>query len=292
MTERLSSPRAGVDYPATWQSFESWFPDDDACRRYLTRLRWPDGFVCPMCGNPEGWPTARGLWMCRSCNRQTSITAGTIFHRSRLPLKTWFSAIWFVCAQKTGVSALGLQQVLGFGSYETAWAWLHKLRRAMVRPDRELLGGPGVTVELDSTFIGGRQGGRVRNQYLNKQEVAIAVEHRQPSGFGRARLALIDSQDRKKGLFTFAHAASRPARSCTPMATDSSKTCHNTAHHPPANRPARRRNHRARGTARRAPRCLAAQALAAGTLHERSLILAPDLLPRRVHLPIQPPLQP
>jgi ISXO2-like transposase domain len=163
-----------------------------------------------MCGNLGGWPTARGLWMCRSCNRQTSITAGTIFHRSRLPLKTWFSAIWFVCAQKTGVSALGLQQMLGFGSYETAWAWLHKLRRAMVRPDRELLGGPGVTVELDSTFIGGRQGGRVRNQYLNKQEVAIAVEHRQPSGFGRARLALIDSQDRKKGLFTFARTCIAP----------------------------------------------------------------------------------
>ena len=104
----------------------------------------------------------------------------------------------------------GLQQVLGFGSYETAWAWLHRLRRAMVRPDRELLGGPGVTVELDSTFIGGRQGGRVRNQYLNKQEVAIAVEHRQPSGFGRARLTLIDSQDRKKGFFSFAHACIAP----------------------------------------------------------------------------------
>ena len=99
---------------------------------------------------------ARGLWMCRSCGRQTSVTAGTIFHRSHYPLRTWFAAMWFVCAQKNGVSALGLQRVLGFGSYETAWAWLHKLRRAMVRPDRELLGGQGVSVEMDQTFIGGR----------------------------------------------------------------------------------------------------------------------------------------
>jgi len=153
-------PRAGVDYPGTWQSFESWFPDDEACREFLIRVRWPDGFVCPNCGGTDAWLTGRGLWMCRSCNRQSSVTAGTIFHRSRLPLRTWFAAMWFVCSQKNGVSALGLQRVLGFGSYETAWAWLHKLRRAMVRPDRELLGGDGVTVEMDSTFIGGRSQGK------------------------------------------------------------------------------------------------------------------------------------
>src|SRR3989442_8834721 len=153
-------PQAGVDYPGTWQAFEAWFPDEEACREYLVRLRWPDGFACPACSGRDGWQTGRGLWMCRLCGRQTSVTAGTIFHRSRLPLRTWFSAMWFVCAQKGGVSALGLQRVLGFGSYETAWAWLHKLRRAMKRPARAPLGGPGVSVELDTTFVQGRALGK------------------------------------------------------------------------------------------------------------------------------------
>jgi hypothetical protein len=199
-------PRAGVDYPGTWQSFESWFADDDACREFLARVRWPDGFVCPNCGGGDAWVTARGLWMCRSCGRQSSVTAGTIFHRSRLPLRTWFAAMWFVCAQKNGVSALGLQRVLGFGSYETAWAWMHKLRRAMVRPDRELLGGEDVTVEMDSTFIGGRSQGKRGLRYANKTEVVVAVERARPRGFGRIRLATIDSSERSDELFEFIRA--------------------------------------------------------------------------------------
>lgn len=196
-------PKAGVDYPGTWQSFEKWFPDDEACREFLAGVRWPDGFACPNCGGRDAWVTGRGLWMCRSCNRQTSVTAGTIFHRSRLPLRTWFAAMWFVCAQKNGVSALGLQRVLGFGSYETAWAWLHKLRRTMVRPDRELLGGEGVTVEMDSTFIGGRKQGRRGPRYDNKTEIVVAVERVSPRGFGRIRLRHIDSSERSQELFEF-----------------------------------------------------------------------------------------
>ena len=197
---------AGRDYPATWQAFEAWFPDDDACAGFLERLRWPDGFVCPACGHCDAWVIAGRRWMCRDCGRKTSVTAGTIFHRSRLPLRTWFAAMWFVCAQKNGVSALGLQRVLGFGSYQTAWTWLHKLRRAMVRPDREQLGGPGVSVEMDCTFIGGRTHGRSGVRYANKSEVVIAVELLHPSGFGRARLARIDSRHRKAEIFAFAKA--------------------------------------------------------------------------------------
>ena len=147
---------AGVDYPATFAQLRSWFPEDDACVAYLARLRWPEGFCCPGCGCREAWETASGLWLCRSCRRKTSVTAGTILHRSRLPLTDWFAAVWFVTAEKNGVSALGLQRVLGLGSYRTAWTWMHKLRRAMVRPDRDRLGGPGCTVELDETFVGGR----------------------------------------------------------------------------------------------------------------------------------------
>jgi hypothetical protein len=196
-------PRAGVDYPGTWPAFESWFPDDDACREFLARLRWPEGFVCPVCNSGEAWLTGRGLWMCQACGRQTSVTAGTIFHRSRYPLRTWFAAMWFVCSQKQGVSALGLQRVLGFGSYETAWAWLHKLRRAMVRPDRELLGGDGVAVEVDQTFLGAPLRGKAGPRYANKAEIVIAVERQHPAGLGRARLAHIDTADRKAELLEF-----------------------------------------------------------------------------------------
>ena len=119
-------------------------------------MRWPDGFCCPVCECPEGWRIASGAWMCRDCARKTSVTAGTIFHRTRSPLSLWFAATWFVCSQKNGVSALGLQRVLGFASYETAWAWLHKLRRAMVSPDRDLLDG---LVEVDETYFGARSSG-------------------------------------------------------------------------------------------------------------------------------------
>ena len=196
-------PRAGVDYPGTWQAFESWFPDDDACREFLADVRWPDGFRCPACDGGEAWTTRRGLWVCRGCGRQTSVTAGTIFHRSHYPLRVWFSAMWFICAQKHGVSALGVQRVLGFGSYETAWTWLHKLRRAMVRPDRDRLGGDDVAVEIDQTFIGGRMQGRRGPRYGNKAEVAIAVERMHPRGLGRARLRHIQLDDRKSELFGF-----------------------------------------------------------------------------------------
>jgi transposase-like protein len=196
-------PTAGVDYPGTWQAFEAWFPDDEACREFLAQLRWGGGFCCPVCDGSDAWHTARGLWMCHGCGRQTSVTAGTIFHHSRLPLRTWFAAMWFVCAQKNGVSALGLQRVLGLGSYRTAWAMLHKLRRTMVRPDRELLGGNGVAVEVDQTFIGGRTQGSRGPRYANKTEVVIAVERQHPRGLGRVRLQQIDMSRRYDELLEF-----------------------------------------------------------------------------------------
>jgi transposase-like protein len=179
---------AGVDYPATFQQLRSWFPDDDACVEYLARLRWPDGFVCPRCDSSESWRTSSGLWLCGSCRHKTSVTAGTIFHRSRLPLTDWFTAAWFITSQKNGVSALGLQRVLGFGSYQTAWTWLHKLRRAMVRPDREQLAG---LVEVDETFLGAREhkGRNVGRSTLNKAVVVVAVELLEnPQRLGRIRL--------------------------------------------------------------------------------------------------------
>jgi len=179
-------PVGGVDYPKTYQQLQAWFPDDAACLEYLAGLRWPAGFACPGCGWGEFWRTGKGLWMCRRCERKTSVTAGTIFHRTRTPLSTWFAAIWFITSQKNGMSALGLQRVLGFGSYETAWAWLHKLRRAMVRPDRERLSG---VVELDETMVGGVDAG-AGGGYAGKVPVMIAVERNESGRLGRVRMGV------------------------------------------------------------------------------------------------------
>lgn len=181
-------PVGGHDYPRTYQEFRAWFPDDVSCREYLGQLRWPNGFSCPGCGGGHSWRTGRGLWMCAACGLKTSATAGTIFHRSHTPLSTWFAAIWFVTSQKNGVSAQGLQDALGFGSYETAWAWLHKLRRTMVRPDRELLTG---TVELDQSFLGGQSRGR-KGASSAKAPITIAVERDDRGRLGRVRLELAD----------------------------------------------------------------------------------------------------
>jgi len=129
----------------------------------------------------------RGLWLCAACRRQVSVTAGTIFHRSRLPLTLWFRAIWHVTSQKNGASAMGVQRVLGLGSYQTAWTWLHKLRRAMVRPGRDRLGG---RVEVDEVFVGGHEPGFEGRSAPNKTLVAIAVEE-DGRGSGRIRMGRI-----------------------------------------------------------------------------------------------------
>lgn len=183
-------PTAGKDYPRTYQEFLDWFADESACRQYLARCRWPDGFECGQCGGKsEPWITAREYFHCRQCGSEVSVTAGTIFERTRMPLRTWFAAIWFITSQKDGASALGLKRVLGLGSYQTAWTWLHKLRSAMVRPDREQLRG---RIEVDETYIGGSDlGGKRGRGSENKEIVVIAVEVLSPKGFGRVRMRRI-----------------------------------------------------------------------------------------------------
>ncbi len=181
-----TGPRAGQEYPGTWSEFRVWFPDDAACARHLERLRWPGGIACRACGEARGWRTAVGRWwVCASCSVKTSVTAGTIFDKTRTPLTTWFAAAWFVTSQKNGLSALGLQAALGLGSYQTAWMMLHRFRVAMVRPRRERLAG---TVEVDETYVGGEEPGVQGRETQTKSIVVIAVEVRDPRGFGRARL--------------------------------------------------------------------------------------------------------
>lgn len=181
-----------IDYPRTFQEFIARFDTEDACRDYLEAIRWRDGFVCPRCGVlGDFWRMTDGLLRCRACRARTSVTAGTVFDKTRYPLQTWFHVMWHVVGQKNGVSALGLQREIGLGSYQTAWAWMHKLRRAMVNPSREMIGGPGTTVEVDETFIGGvkhkSSGGRSPH---GKAIVAIAAQSRR-GGVAKVRLARI-----------------------------------------------------------------------------------------------------
>ena len=178
-------PVAGQDYPGSYAELLTWFPDDEACLDYLEWLRWPEGFRCSRCGGGAGWRLSSGRWECAACGRQTSVTAGTIFHRSRTPLQIWFAAAWLMTSQKQGVSALGLWRVLGLGSYQTAWAMLHRFRVAMVRPGRERLSG---LVEVDEGYVGGVEGGVDGRQTDTKSIVAIAVEIKSPRGFVRIRL--------------------------------------------------------------------------------------------------------
>jgi transposase-like protein len=158
----------------------AWFPDEAACVDYLEWLRWPDGVRCPRCAGREGWRLSSGRWECSVCGRQASVTAGTIFDRTRTPLRLWFAAAWQMTSQKHGVSALGLQRSLGLGSYQTAWAMLHRYRTAMVRPGRDRLAG---LVEVDEAYVGGVEGGVYGRQTDTKTIVALAVEIKQPKGF-------------------------------------------------------------------------------------------------------------
>jgi transposase-like protein len=175
------------DYPQDLTEFEARFANEAACRDYLFRLRWPDGFRCPRCGGSRAWPLRSVLLECAACRYQTSVTAGTIFQDTRKPLTLWFRAMWWVTSQKNGASALGLQRVLGLGSYKTAWTWLHKLRRAMVRPGRDRLSG---TIEVDETYIGGPEEGARGRQTETKALVVIAAEE-DGAGIGRIRMRRI-----------------------------------------------------------------------------------------------------
>ncbi len=199
MNDILIWPVSGRDYPGTWEQFLDWFPDEEVCREYLVRLRWPQGFVCPRCGEAcEAHQVSRARLMCRHCRYQGTVTAGTIFDKTRTSLRSWFAAVWYITNQKQGVTALGLQRVLGMGSYQTAWMMLHRLRRAMIRPGRERLNG---VVEVDESFVGrsaankrrvGKQAKRLADQYnMRRSIIAIAVEIKEPKGFGRVRLRRI-----------------------------------------------------------------------------------------------------
>jgi len=193
------------EYPRTLQELERNFATEAACREYLLQLRWPEGIACSRCQGRKGWWTSRGLWTCHKCGCQVSITAGTIFQDTRSPLTLWFRAIWWTCSQKSGTSALGLQRVLGLGSYQTAWAWLHKLRRAMVRPGRDKLSG---TVEVDETYLGAPSG-ETRGRRAGRKALIVVAAQEDGAGIGRIRMRRIpDASD--VSLWPFIHDAIEP----------------------------------------------------------------------------------
>lgn len=170
--------------------FEKEFSTDKQCLDYLFKLRWPDGYRCPRCDGDKAWRINENKFKCKNCGYQTTVISGTIFQDTHKPLTLWFRAIWYVTSQKNGTSALGLQKILGLGSYRTAWTWLHKLRRAMVRPGRDKLQG---IVEVDEAFIGApSKGGKRGRGAENKILIAIAVEVNEYK-IGRIRMGVIEN---------------------------------------------------------------------------------------------------
>jgi len=175
------------DFPKTEVEFDRRFHREQACLDYLFQLRWPEGFICPDCGHAEYWKSARDLYLCRKCQKQISVTAGTIFHGVKKPLTLWFKALWWFSTRKSGVNAVALQESLGLGSYRTAWCWLQKLRTCTIFPDRKPLAGQ---VEADEFYLGGERSGKRGRGAEHKCKVALAVE-RQGRKLGRLRLQVI-----------------------------------------------------------------------------------------------------
>ena len=278
------------DLPEDMPSFLARFGTDEQCREYLFKARWPDGFRCSACGHDDAYALkTKIVYECVACRKQHSLLAGTIFEQTKTGLAKWFLAIYLVTSSKGGIAATELKRQLGLGSYQTAWTWLHKLRKAMVRPDREPLAG---RVEADETYVGGPRPGKRGRGAAGKTLVAGAVEAGRGEArgrrLGRLRLApLADASAASLDAFLAAHVA-KPAT----VATDGWRGYLGLPaagyDHEPVNLerlPGRRRAPAARHPPRLRPR----QALAPRHPPRRGGREAPPRLPRRVRVPLQPP---
>ena len=176
-----------MEFPRTLIEFQERFPDEASCWAFLRRARWPRGFVCPRCrSRGSHFIRTRRLEQCKGCRYQASVTAGTVLHRTRVPLRVWFLAIFFLGRHKKGISALQFQKDAGLGSYQTAWTLLHKLRSGLFPRASDRLTG---AVEADETYIGGYQPGHL-GRGVGKTGVAVAVERRETTA-GAVRLAVV-----------------------------------------------------------------------------------------------------
>jgi hypothetical protein len=271
------------DYPRSAEEFERRFATESNCREYLVSLRWPGGFCCPACKGAKAVLVRATLFQCSKCRRQTSATAGTIFQDTRKPLKTWFRAMWYVTSQKNGASALGLQRVLDLKSYETAWAWLHKLRRAMVRPDRDRLGG---WIEVDEAMVGGEEEGASGRQTIKKTWVAIAAQVDGP-GTGRIRMRAVKDCS-AASLHPFIQDCIEPGSMIHTDGWQGYSGLEQKGYRREiaklSNRKGRLQAHATRSSGR-----LTAETLASWYTPRLGGILLLALLPGRIHLPVQSP---
>jgi transposase-like protein len=189
-------------FPKTLRQFQSNFATEEACERYLAACRWPEGFVCPQCGDRRAYDLVnQRRWQCSGCRHQVSLTAGTVLHRTKIALTHWFWAAYLMTTDKRGVSALLVQRQLGLSCYETAWMLLHKLRRAMVNVTREPLYGE---VEVDETWVGGEQAGLRGSRQLKGRRAALVLVAVEKRGRGSGRLRMKVIQDFKgKTIISF-----------------------------------------------------------------------------------------
>jgi transposase-like protein len=204
------------DLPRDLPTFIARFGSEEQCRDYLFAQRWPEGFRCRACGHGEAWAlTRRHIYECAACGQQHSLLKGTIFEQTKSELSKWFLAIYLVTASKGGISAMELQRQMGFGSYQTAWTWLHKIRKAMVRPGRERL---TERVEADETYVGGAKPGKV-GRGAGKTLVAGAVESGRGKArgrrLGRLRLAVLPDAGARSLEGFLATSVAEPARVAT-----------------------------------------------------------------------------
>lgn len=193
------------DYPQTLMEFEKRFSTEESCRDYIFQLRWPNGFICPNCNHRKAWPNGTTLFECAGCGHKTSVIAGTIFQDTHKPLVLWFRAMWWITSQKNGANALGLKRILGLGSYQTAWSWLHKLRKAMVRHGRDRLSG---TIEVDETYLGGIEEG-LRGRKIEKKALVVVAVQIIRNQIGRIRMKRILNAS-AKGLHAFVESSAEP----------------------------------------------------------------------------------
>ena len=175
------------DFPCSQFEFENRFNSEQACRDYLASMKWPDGFHCRNCGHQKYWISAKGLYICTRCESPNSLTAGTVMHGTKKPLTYWFKAMWWFTTRKSGVNAINLKDLLGLGSYQTAWLWLHKLRRCTIRQGRERLSG---NVEVDEFVVGGQQPGK-RGRGANGKTIVVAAVEKEEKKLGRIRLQVV-----------------------------------------------------------------------------------------------------
>jgi transposase-like protein len=183
MTEFIISE----DFPRNQVEFEKRFNDEQACRDYMAKIKWPDGFRCRSCGNQHYWISSRGLYICTRCESPNSLTANTVMHGTKKPLMFWFKAMWWFTTRQSGVNAINLKDLLGLRSYQTAWVWLHKLRRCTIRQGREQLSG---NVEVDEFVIGGHQPGK-RGRGANGKTIVVAAVEKERKKLGRIRLQVV-----------------------------------------------------------------------------------------------------